>query len=224
MTTNMDQTWHSPMFSIWSCVEMNVAIFCSCAPTLKGLIQRVWPKFLSTIGSRYASARGSGQGSSGREGSQVTAVNSKTSAAGSSNDSLHKANDISHVEAQSCEKPASGFLGFRRSLFKPFSKGTNHSLASCYGNTNNDDDIMFEDDSARLRKGSSTPSKMYEDDKGIEVQTTVDQYIEPRAPSRASRADEATKTSVHGAGSVAMSPFEDDEQEERDLQRAAWSS
>lgn len=83
---------------------------------------------------------------------------------------------------------------------------------------------MFEDDSARLRKGSSTPSKMYEDDKGIEIQTTVDQYIEPRAPSRASRADEATKTSVHGAGSVAMSPFEDDEQEERDLQRAAWSS
>lgn len=204
------------MFSVWSAVELNVAIFCSCAPTLKGLVQRVWPQFLASWGSRYAS-RGS-KGSSGREDSGATAVNSTTS----SNGSMHKLRDISHVEAQSPQKSSSGLLGFRRSLFKPFSSSTNRSLAGCYGGgrKSSDEDIMFEDCNPRLssRKGSSTPSKVFEEDKGIEVQTSVDQFVEPRLDLT----PEAHRTTV-GAGSSLKDPF-DDEQEERDIQRAAWSS
>ena len=36
------------MPAIWSSTELNVAILCSCLPTLKGLISRIWPKLLST--------------------------------------------------------------------------------------------------------------------------------------------------------------------------------
>lgn len=216
MTKNLDQTWHSPMFSIWSAVELNVAIFCSCAPTLKGLVQRVWPQFLASLGSRYAS-RGS-KGSSGREDSGATAVNSTTS----SNGSMHKLRDISHVEAQSPQKPSSGLLGFRRSLFKPFSSSTNRSLAGCYGGgrKSSDEDIMFEECHTRLssRKGSASPSKRFEDDKGIEVRTIVDQYVEPMHEPT----PEEHRTLV-GAGTHVKDPFDDD-QEERDIQKAAWSS
>jgi hypothetical protein len=39
MAVNPDQTWHSPLLCIWSAVELNIAIICSCAPTLRCLIQ-----------------------------------------------------------------------------------------------------------------------------------------------------------------------------------------
>jgi len=220
MTKNLDQTWHSPMFSIWSAVEINVAIFCSCAPTLKGLVQRVWPRFLASIDSRYGSGRGSGRGSSGREDSGATAVNSTTST--SSNETLHKPKDISHVESQtqSPQKKTIGLLGFRRSLFKPFSSSTNRSLASCYGGSSNDDEVMFEDVGTRQssRKGLSTPTNGHYEEMNIEVQTIVDQHVEPRVvPVPGSH-----KTTV-GTGSVTTDPFSDD-QEEKNIQKAAWSS
>ena len=215
--TNKDQTWHSPMFSIWSAVEVNVAIFCSCAPTLKGLVQRVWPKFLASLGSRYGS-RGS-RGKSGREDSDATAVNASTST--SSGDSLYKPKDISQAESQSPKKTSHGLLGFRRSLFKPFSSATHSSLASCYGSKQDDEDILFDNVTrTSSRKGSSSPSKARHDEHGIEVQTIVDQVVvckfEPKPEP------EAHKTVV-GAGPHVKDPFDDD-QEERDIQRAAWSS
>jgi hypothetical protein len=218
MTKNLDQTWHSPMFSIWSAVEINVAIFCSCAPTLKGLVQRVWPQFLASIDSRYGSGRGSGRGKSGREDSGATAVNSTTSS--SPKDSLDKPKDISQVEAQSPAKKAISLLGFRRSLFKPFSSSTNKSLASCYGSQSNDEDVLFDDMGTRnsSRGRTSTPSKGHYDDMNIEVQTVVDQHVEACFES----APEAHKTVV-GTGTTSTDPFSDD-QEEKDIQKAAWSS
>jgi hypothetical protein len=212
---NPDQTWHSPMFSIWSAVEINVAIFCSCAPTIKGLVQRVWPKFLASLGSRYGS-----RGRSGREDSDATAVNASTST--SSGGSLYKPKDISQVESQSPKKASGGLLGFRRSLFKPFSSTTHSSLASCYGGKQDDEDILFDNvtRSASSRKSTSSPTKSRHSDKGIEVQTVVDQFVvckfEPKPEP------EAHKTVV-GAGPNVKDPFDDD-QEERDIQRAAWSS
>lgn len=214
------------MFSIWSCVELNVAIFCSCAPTLKGLVQRVWPQFLASIGSRYGSARGSGRGSSGRgesDASGSTAVNSTTSSTGS----ISKPQDIAHVESQTAEKTtSSGFLGLRRSLFRPLFKNSNNRLSSCYGNNkNDDDDIMFDDVGSQTTRKVASSAGLHDDEKGIEVQTIVDQRVEPRAASPvASRPEEATKTMVSGAGVVPQDPFKDDQQDERDIQRAAWSS
>lgn len=200
------------MFSIWSAVEINVAIFCSCAPTLKGLVQRVWPQFLASLGSRYAS-RGS-RGNSGREDSGATAVNSTTST--SSNEYLRKPKDDAQAECQSAPKSSHGLLGFRRSLFKPFFSGNNNS---CYGSKSHDDDIMFDEVTrTSTRKGSATTSKVYHEEKGIEVQTVVDQWAEPMDVPVA----EEHRTIV-GAGDNVKDPFDDD-QEERDIQRAAWSS
>ena len=43
-----DISWDNPMPAIWSSTELNVAVLCSCLPTLKGLISRIWPKLLSS--------------------------------------------------------------------------------------------------------------------------------------------------------------------------------
>lgn len=200
------------MFSIWSAVEINVAIFCSCAPTLKGLVQRVWPQFLASLGSRYGS-RGS-RGTSGCEDSGATAVNSTTST--SSNEFLRKPKDESQAESQTPQRPSHGFLGFRRSLFKPFFNGSNNS---CHGSKAADSDIMFDEVTrSSSRKGSTTPSKGHYEDKGIEVVTVVDQVVQHKHEPK----PEAHRTVV-GAGDHVQDPFED-EQDVRDIQRAAWSS
>jgi hypothetical protein len=54
---------------------------------------------------------------------------------------------------------------------------------------------------------------------GIEVQTIVDQRVEPReARPAAPRSEEVTKTMVSGAGPMTIDPFKDDQQDERDIQ------
>ncbi|RMY78999.1 hypothetical protein D0863_00312 [Hortaea werneckii] len=40
-----DVTWENPMAAIWSSIEVNVGILCSCIPTLKGCVNRVFPRF-----------------------------------------------------------------------------------------------------------------------------------------------------------------------------------
>lgn len=123
MAVNPDQTWHSPLLCIWSAVEMNVAILCSCAPTLRCLVQRFWPKLLDSLAS---SAR-----RSARDDSAATAVGSASSLSKTSSD---KSVDVARVEpARVEEQPEVGMLSFRRSLFKPFSGGAVLSLATCYG-------------------------------------------------------------------------------------------
>lgn len=139
MAVNPDQTWHSPLLCIWSAVEMNVAILCSCAPTLRCLIQRFWPKLLNSLSSSY----GSSARRSKREDSAATAVASNGTTTSSSKHSMFKSKDVAEIEAmpvenhemedQRKETPPSGLPSFRRSLFSPFSGTTNSSLASCYG-------------------------------------------------------------------------------------------
>lgn len=52
IATSPDLTWQTPLPVIWSCVETNVAIICSCAPTLKGLVQRFCPGLLGPTWSQ----------------------------------------------------------------------------------------------------------------------------------------------------------------------------
>lgn len=52
LTVSPDFTWNSPLPTIWSCVETNTAILCSCVPTFKGLVQRFFPKLLASLQDR----------------------------------------------------------------------------------------------------------------------------------------------------------------------------
>jgi len=52
LVTSPDFTWNSPLPAIWSCVETNTGIICSCVPTFKGLAQKHFPKVLSSFQDR----------------------------------------------------------------------------------------------------------------------------------------------------------------------------
>ena len=93
MAVNPDQTWHSPLLCIWSAVELNVAIICSCTPTLRCLFQRFWPKLLNSMASGYGSAK-----RSNGEDSAATAVNTDSNMS-SSQHSYYKPGNISQIEA-----------------------------------------------------------------------------------------------------------------------------
>ncbi|EMC97219.1 hypothetical protein BAUCODRAFT_52567, partial [Baudoinia panamericana UAMH 10762] len=51
LAVSPDVTWDAPLVTIWSCVEANTAILCACVPTLKGLVQRYYPKLLDSVRS-----------------------------------------------------------------------------------------------------------------------------------------------------------------------------
>jgi hypothetical protein len=126
MAVNPDQTWHSPLLCIWSAVELNIAIICSCAPTLRCLIQRFWPKFLNSMVSNYGSGRRSDHGDSA-----ATAVNSNSNA---SRKSMFKPGNFSQIEAGAgagAKHPSARLQAFRRSLSKPFTSDRSRGRASC---------------------------------------------------------------------------------------------
>jgi len=41
---NTDISWNNPLAAIWSSVEVNTGILCSCLPTLKALVSRLFPR------------------------------------------------------------------------------------------------------------------------------------------------------------------------------------
>ncbi|KAK5708471.1 hypothetical protein LTR17_020650 [Elasticomyces elasticus] len=57
-----DVSWNNPLAAIWSTVEINTGILCSCLPTLKACVSRYLPRLfttkLSRAGSRPSHVRG----------------------------------------------------------------------------------------------------------------------------------------------------------------------
>jgi hypothetical protein len=159
MAVNPDQTWHSPLLCIWSAVELNVAIICSCAPTLRCLIQRFWPKFLNSVVFNYASR----QRSDREDSAATTAVNSNSNV---SRNSFFKPGNNSQVEGGAGSKKASDRLqAFRRSLSKPFTKG------NCDGDNNSAIDLTTYNSEAPSGKVSLQHARDIE----VEVEVVVEQ-------------------------------------------------
>jgi len=169
MAVNPDQTWHSPLLCIWSAVELNVAIICSCAPTLRCLIQRFWPKFLNSVVSNYASGR-----RSDREDSEATAVNSSSNA---SKSSFFKPGNNSQIEGGAGGKNRSDRLqAFRRSLSKPFTSDWRREQGSCDGDDTSAIDLTTYTSEAPSNKVSSQQGRDIE----IEVEVVVEQSSDVR--------------------------------------------
>lgn len=209
------------MICILSCVETGIAILCSCLPTLKGIIQRVWPKLLESL----ASAR--------RDGSSGGV--SDASASSSMRKLFRKKVDVRELESGDSDatvavpEKAHNRLGLRGSLFKsPFSSLTR---SNCYNSASDDDALYASNGGYSTRSkgvtGSTLMSQLSDEEKQIEVQTTVDLYQEFADPAvvqevhpavrelemsvdpkkHASRA-ESTKTLVSGPGTgVLRDPF-----------------
>lgn len=164
MAVNPDQTWHSPLLCIWSAVELNVAIVCSCAPTLRCLIQRFWPKFLNSVVSNYSSGR-----RSDREDSAATAVNSNSNV---SRNSFYKPGNNSQVESGAGDKKTSGRLhAFCRSLPKPFASDKSHRQGACRDDNNSAIDLTTYTGTAPSNRVSSQHGRDIE----VEVEVVVEQ-------------------------------------------------
>lgn len=51
VSVSPDITWDNPLPAIWSSSEVNVGIICSCLPTLKGGIVRIFPRLFPAVSS-----------------------------------------------------------------------------------------------------------------------------------------------------------------------------
>jgi hypothetical protein len=76
VSVSEDISWDNPMAALWSNLEVNIGIICSCLPTLKTCVMRIFPKMFTssrgtssghgimTIGGGMS---GYGQGTGGRK-------------------------------------------------------------------------------------------------------------------------------------------------------------
>ncbi|WPH04643.1 Hypothetical protein R9X50_00753600 [Acrodontium crateriforme] len=78
IASSADMTWNSPLANIWSAVELNIGILCSCAPTLKGAVQKGFPKLIESLGSLRTSRKDSADsGSSGSTQNSIDKIKLK---------------------------------------------------------------------------------------------------------------------------------------------------
>lgn len=71
-----DVTWENPLAAIWSSLEVNTGILCSCLPTLRSCVARIFPKLLGSL-------RGSPSNSAGAESKQEPNQSGGSSSEGS---------------------------------------------------------------------------------------------------------------------------------------------
>lgn len=74
-----DISWHNPLAAIWSSLEVNIGITCSCLPTLKSLVSRWFPRAFHSSSymrdsdhsheQRERGGQGGGEGHTGSSGS-----------------------------------------------------------------------------------------------------------------------------------------------------------
>ncbi|TKA80183.1 hypothetical protein B0A55_03612 [Friedmanniomyces simplex] len=85
-----DVSWNNPLAAIWSSVEINTGILCSCLPTLKACVSRYFPRLFTTrFDSRHGIAFNElGRGLSGR-GDVVQKSVIRSRVAGSDDYDLH---------------------------------------------------------------------------------------------------------------------------------------
>jgi len=66
---NSDISWHNPLAAIWSSLEVNIGILCSCLPTLKAMVSRYFPRAFNSSylrGSDHSHEWGHAEGEGAR--------------------------------------------------------------------------------------------------------------------------------------------------------------
>jgi len=181
ISNSPDMSWESPLNNVFAGLEVNIAIMCSCLPTLKGFVQRYYPKLLDSLSSVRKSSRGS---------SNATSSLSSTSKLSLFKNKAYVQEVDPEPGLQLSEKPASGLsrLGFRRSFFSsPFSTAASsqRNLVGKDSNGSTDDDTLFDPVTTKgsrgtTKSGNTLLSQLSDMDKEISVTTTMTQVCELR--------------------------------------------
>jgi hypothetical protein len=189
-----DISYHNPLAAIWSSLEVNIGITCSCIPTLKAMVTRWFPR---AFGSSYL--RGSDH-SHERRGCVILgdlgSNNKNNNATASSNDSTnppkHKSsftfdalcggpgreNAIQKTTVRS--EPRERTEQRKRNEYYHRAQRRLWPLTTITGNTNNDDSPEgIEFGAIRDREdGGNGQREAEEQQRGIQVVTVVEQEVE----------------------------------------------
>lgn len=154
---NSDISWHNPLAAIWSSLEVNIGITCSCLPTLKALVTTWFPRAFHTSsylrGSDHSNERHQGQRGQG---------NATSGSSGSTGQEGSLAKKLS---------------------FDPLGRGPTHQTViksgRGRGRGGGDDDSLEEIEFGAIRdKNGERGAAPAEDQRGIQVVTVVEQEVE----------------------------------------------
>jgi hypothetical protein len=175
---NTDISWHNPLAAIWSSLEVNIGILCSCLPTLKAMVSRYFPRAFDNSylrGSDHSHERGhtDGEGERARrwrwtwgdKGQADSSAPSSSPYYGSSGSSGKQETDISFDA-----------LGRGPGRDTNSHKTTVRCEPGYWGRGRGGD---HDDDSAEeLEMGERGPEGGREESHGIQVVTVVEQEVE----------------------------------------------
>lgn len=160
-----DISWHNPLAAIWSSLEVNIGIVCSCLPTLKTMVSRWFPRAFSS-GYLHGSDN-SHERRENRRGEGESSGSSNKPTDKFSFDALGRAPGVEHatqkttVRSEPCER-----------------RGRNDP--GCWGRGGDDslEDIEFGTLTDRSRNGNQRSARELEEQNGIQVVTVVEQEVE----------------------------------------------
>ena len=150
-----DVTWENPLAAIWSSVEINTGILCSCLPTLRSCVVRFFPKLLGSFRSSHNNSDGDAKQDSNQSGGYGSGAGR-----GLANSQGSRATGNSNIRKVSADL-VRGLTGWGEAM--------QTSQISCTGGDgHSSDEIHLDDMSPYVRDGGG----------GIHVTRTVEQDVE----------------------------------------------
>jgi hypothetical protein len=173
-----DFSYHNPLAAIWSSLEVNIGITCSCLPTLKAMVARWFPR---AFGSSYH-LRGSEQSHERRMGAELgdpESSNKTTAGASSSGSSNPPASDKYNAPSSFYSEAFGRGPGREPATQKTTVRSgpREQNDRRGWGRNGKADDSVEEIEFGALRDTGGNRGEM-EEQHGIQVVTVVEQEVE----------------------------------------------
>lgn len=190
--TNTDTSWHAPLASIWSSVEVSTGIICACLPTLRVLLSQLFSKSFNSSGFKRSTG-GDQISSGGRQLSHgVAAVYDRDGLAKANHTKSKSGPTIQHEIPLEDAKFGRTFDG----------RGVPHHNVTIARGTpqrkDSDSDRSSEIEFDTVRGEEARTGSQADAERGIQVVTVVRQEVESEWDGSPGRSRESDDESLQG--------------------------
>jgi len=176
-----DISYHNPLAAIWSSLEVNIGILCSCLPTLKAMVTRWFPR---AFGSSYLRGSDHSHERRAHAGDGEANKNNATTASssGSSNPPATDKHKASFSFDALCRGPGREVATQKTTVRSEPLGRREPGERRLWARNGNGDDSLEEIEFGAIRDRSGNPGEREqeraEEQRGIQVVTVVEQEVE----------------------------------------------
>jgi len=201
-----DFSYHNPLAAIWSSLEVNIGILCSCLPTLKAMIGRWFPRAFGSSyglqGSDHSHERRNGANPGYGEGNKNTAGASSSGSSNPSGTDRYKTSSPFSFDAL-CRGPGREPATQKTTVHSERSEQHERERGQrrLWHRHGNNDDSLEDIEFGALRDSNRNVAEL-EEQHGIQVVTVVEQEVEKgyAGGSGDAKSEEGSERELVGSG------------------------